>query len=101
MTAKSYTEEEIREIAARQGLAGYPHLALMREKLSVKAEIPITPVSHGKPYAGNPHVRFEEGASALDYPRRNALLHRPVLGISETRQSDREIRRSTCVGQII
>ena len=38
MTAKSYTEEEIREIAARQGLAGYPHLALMREKLSVKAK---------------------------------------------------------------
>ena len=38
MTAKSYTEEEIREIAARQGLVGYPHLALMREKLSVKAK---------------------------------------------------------------
>ena len=37
MTAKSYTEEEVREIAARQGLVGYPHLALMREKLSVKA----------------------------------------------------------------
>ena len=38
LTAKSYTEEEIREIAARQGLVGYPHLALMREKLSVKAK---------------------------------------------------------------
>ena len=38
MTAKSYTGEEIREIAARQGLVGYPHLALMREKLSVKAK---------------------------------------------------------------
>ena len=37
LTVKSYTEEEIREIAARQGLVGYPHLALMREKLSVKA----------------------------------------------------------------
>ena len=37
MTAKSYTEEEIREIAERQNLVGYPHLALMREKLSVKA----------------------------------------------------------------
>ena len=38
LTAKSYTGEEIREIAARQGLVGYPHLALMREKLSVKAK---------------------------------------------------------------
>ena len=38
MTAKSYTEEEIREIAERQHLVGYPHLALMREKLSVKAK---------------------------------------------------------------
>ena len=38
LTAKSHTEEEIREIAARQGLVGYPHLALMREKLSVKAK---------------------------------------------------------------
>ena len=38
MTAKSYTEEEIREIAERQSLVGYPHLALMREKLSVKAK---------------------------------------------------------------
>ena len=38
MTAKSYTEEEIREIAERQNLVGYPHLALMREKLSVKAK---------------------------------------------------------------
>ena len=38
MSAKTYTEEEIREIAARQGLSAYPHLALMREKLSVKAK---------------------------------------------------------------
>ena len=38
MTAKSYTEEEICEIAERQNLVGYPHLALMREKLSVKAK---------------------------------------------------------------
>ena len=38
MTAKSYTEEEIREIAERQNLVGYPHLALVREKLSVKAK---------------------------------------------------------------
>ena len=35
----------------------------------------MTPVSHGKPYAGNPHARFEEGASASEEPRQNALLH--------------------------
>ena len=40
-----------------------------------KKEIPMTSVSHGKPYAGNPHARFEEGASAPANPRRNALLH--------------------------
>lgn len=38
LSAKTYTEEEIREIAARQGLSAFPHLALMREKLSVKAK---------------------------------------------------------------
>ncbi len=36
----------------------------------------MIPVSQGKPYAGNPHVRFEEGASAQAAPRRSALLHR-------------------------
>ena len=36
----------------------------------------MTPVSHGKPCAGNPHARFEEGASASEEPRRNALLHK-------------------------
>ena len=35
----------------------------------------MTPVSHGKPCAGNPHARFDEGASAPANPRRNALLH--------------------------
>ena len=35
----------------------------------------MTPVSHGKPCAGNPHARFDEGASAPEKPRRNALLH--------------------------
>ena len=35
----------------------------------------MTPVSHGKPCAGNPHARFEEGASASETPRRKALLH--------------------------
>ena len=36
----------------------------------------MIPVSQGKPYAGNPHVRFEEGASAQAVPRRSALLHK-------------------------
>ncbi len=35
----------------------------------------MTPVSHGKPCAGSPHARFEEGASAPEGPRRKALLH--------------------------
>ena len=39
----------------------------------------MTPVSHGKPCAGNPHARFEEGASAPEKPRRNALLHNDYL----------------------
>ena len=36
----------------------------------------MTPVSHGKPCAGNLHARFDEGASASEEPRRNALLHK-------------------------
>ena len=35
----------------------------------------MTPVSHGKPCAGNPHARFEEGASASEEPRREGLLY--------------------------
>ena len=35
----------------------------------------MIPVSQGKPCAGNPHARFEEGASAQAEPRRSALLH--------------------------
>ena len=38
----------------------------------------MTPVSHGKPCAGNPHARFEEGASAPETPRRKALLHKGI-----------------------
>ena len=41
----------------------------------------MTPVPQGKPCAGNPHARFEEGASALAKcinPRRSALLHNAV-----------------------
>ena len=37
----------------------------------------MTTVSHGKPYAGNPHVRFDEGDPASAEPRRKSLLHRP------------------------
>ena len=36
----------------------------------------MIPVSQGKPCAGNPHARFEEGVSAPESPRRNALLHK-------------------------
>ena len=39
----------------------------------------MTAVSHGKPYAGNPHVRFEEGASESAKPSRNALLHNKTI----------------------
>ncbi len=35
---KSITEEEVAEIAERQHLVGFPHLALVRERLSVKAK---------------------------------------------------------------
>ena len=41
----------------------------------------MTSVSHGKPCAGNPHARFEEGASAPESPRRNALLHNERAGL--------------------
>ena len=38
VSKKPYTEEEIREIAERHDLVGFPHLALVRERLSVKAK---------------------------------------------------------------
>ena len=38
VSKKPYTEEEVREIAERHGLVGFPHLALVRERLSVKAK---------------------------------------------------------------
>ena len=43
----------------------------------------MTSVSHGKPCAGNPHARFEEGASAPESPRRNALLHTLRMNASQ------------------
>ena len=42
----------------------------------------MTPVSHGKPCAGNPHARFDEGASASEEPRRNALLHKKLMMVA-------------------
>ena len=39
----------------------------------------MTPVSHGKPCAGNPPARFDEGASASEEPRRKALLHTATI----------------------
>ncbi len=47
----------------------------------------MTPVSHGKPCAGNPHARFEEGASAPETPRRNALLHKGVCTVKKSAYS--------------
>ena len=47
-----------------------------------KEVLPMKSVSHGKPCAGNPHARFEEGASASKTPRRNALRH-PVANSGE------------------
>lgn len=41
----------------------------------------MTPVSHGKPCAGNPHARFDEGAPASEKPRRNALLHKGIITV--------------------
>ena len=37
---------------------------------------------NGKPYAGNPHVRFDEGevASAAT-PRRGSLLYKSKIGV--------------------
>ena len=39
-------------------------------------------VSHGKPYAGNLHVRFDEGADVPDEGR-PALLHTFAAGAHE------------------
>ena len=52
-----------------------------------KKEIPMTPVSHGKPCAGNPHARFEEGASAPETPRRNVLLHKGIITVKKSTYS--------------
>ena len=36
-------------------------------------------VMQGKPYAGNPHVRFDEGAGAPRHSGRSALLYRALI----------------------
>ena len=90
MSEKTYTEEEAAHIAARRGLPRFVKLALRQEGLSRKAkeepkfkvgasdaesqEVSAMTVSHGKPYAGKPHVRFDEGAGVPDKGR-SALLH--------------------------
>ena len=37
----------------------------------------MKPVPHGEPYAGNLHVRFDEGAGVPDNKGRSALLYTP------------------------
>ena len=88
MSEKTYTEEEAARIAARRGLTRFTKLALRQEGLSRKAkeepkdgasdvnskEVSAMTVSHGKPYAGKPHVRFDEGAG-VPGKGRSALLH--------------------------
>ena len=56
-------------LALRTRITDSGVLSLMRQWLKVQQ------LSHGKPCAGNPHARFDEGASASEEPRRNALLH--------------------------
>ena len=79
MSEKTYTEEEAAHIAARRGLPRFVKLALRQEGLSMPSdaesqEVSAMTVSHGKPYAGKPHVRFDEGAG-VPGKGRPALLH--------------------------
>lgn len=46
-----------------------------------KEVLSMTSVSHGKPYAGDPHVWFEEGGSASEEPRRKTLHHRIAMSL--------------------
>ena len=75
LSEKTYTEEEAAHIAARRGLPRFVKLALRQEGLSkTSQEVSAMTVSHGKPYAGKPHVRFDEGAG-VPGKGRPALLH--------------------------
>ena len=53
--------------------AGKPHVRF-DEGAGVPEEVSAMTVSHGKPYAGKPHVRFDEGAG-VPGKGRSALLH--------------------------
>ena len=52
----------------------------------------MTPVSHGKPCAGNPHARFDEGASASEEPRRKALLHKNQKEVQLEKESGEVVK---------
>ena len=87
MSEKTYTEEEAARIAVRRGLSRFGKLALRQEGLSMPSdaesqEVSAMTVSHGKPYAGKPHVRFDEGAGVPDEGR-SALLYSPGLSSAE------------------
>ena len=57
----------------------------------------MKPVPHGKPYAGNPHVRFDEGAGVPDEGR-PALLYLVLKGDEEwRRQNEQERILSFCL----
>ena len=42
---------------------------------------------NGKPYAGNPHVRFDEGAGAPRHSGRSALLYKGVCTVKKSAYS--------------
>ena len=39
-------------------------------------------ILRGKPDAGNPHVRFDEGEVASAKPRRGSLLYKKIIGLA-------------------
>ena len=43
----------------------------------------MKPVPHGEPYAGNLHVRFDEGAGVPDNKGRSALLYTLLGSLDE------------------
>ena len=42
----------------------------------------MKPVPHGEPYAGNLHVRFDEGAGVPDNKGRSALLYTLLYNVN-------------------
>jgi hypothetical protein len=53
----------------------------------------------GKPYAGKPHVRFDEGAGKVDLPL-PALLYRDMREIKEKYYVSRRFRRFTQIDKL-